>query len=226
MIKFGIGYRHFTNDLLNMLHDMKSTDIHWHPAIRFYANGTHNLLSRQKMSKLDTFEENIQFPYLCFGGQWHNENSEGNWVYKLPYYKKYSKITNISCPKVGFYSFVTIFSKLQAPQVKYLPESLTESLSHWNIYVQIEYFPKKKLLNFCVFCQDNKSWVPFEYNLRYWQSKNSSNKMLSQWVLNRKTQPFRLVCPPLWAVKACATWDSLKYFLFLHHLNIGLGSFS
>ena len=85
-----------------------------------YSNRTLDLLSWQKMSK---------FLRLCFGGLSHNESSEGNWVFKFPYFRKYSEITNISWPKVVFLHFVTIFSKLQTPQVKYLPELLIVSQS-------------------------------------------------------------------------------------------------
>ena len=55
-----------------------------------------------------------------------------------------------------------MFSKVQTPYVKYLPEFFIVSLST-KIGAEIEYFPKK-VLNFNVFSQDNKSFVPFEYN--------------------------------------------------------------
>ena len=34
---------------------------------------------------------------------------------------------------------------------------------HRNIDIQVEYF-LEKVLNFDIFCRDNKSWVPLEYN--------------------------------------------------------------
>ena len=37
------------------------------------------------------------------------------------------------------------------------------AIIHWNTGNEIEYF-LEKVLNFDIFCQDNKSWVPFEYN--------------------------------------------------------------
>ena len=63
-------------------------------------------------------------------------NSKGNLVCKFPYFRKYSEITNISWPILHFYSFVTIFSKLQTSQVKYL----NCVLIHQNIDIGIEYF--------------------------------------------------------------------------------------
>ena len=59
--------------------------------------------------------------------------------------------------KLPFYNFATMFSKLQMPRVKYLLELLIGCKS-------IEFFPKKYYIHFDVFCQDKKSFVPFEYN--------------------------------------------------------------
>ena len=59
------------------------------------------------------FQENIQFLYLCFGGYWHNENSEENLVHVnshiIENIVKEPKAHDLMLP---FYSFITIFSKI------------------------------------------------------------------------------------------------------------------
>ena len=70
------------------------------------------------------FQENVQFLCLCFGGQWHNENSDGNLVCKFLYFRKYGEITNISWPKIAFCWVIRVNTALRWQARKIMGQAL------------------------------------------------------------------------------------------------------
>ena len=96
-------------------------------------------LSR-KHKNLVLFLENIQFLCLCFGGLWHNKHI---WKIVFPlYFLKYGNLNNIYI----------------------LKEQNVKKFLKWRLLTQFELNIFQKVLNLNLFCQDNKSWVPFYYN--------------------------------------------------------------
>ena len=92
----------------------------------------------------------IVFLHLYCGRHWHNQSSKGILVCKFPYFRKYSKITNIWWPKAAFLQLGYYIFQNTDSTSKISSRIVDCVIIHQNIDFKIAYFPKKYLSY--VFC--------------------------------------------------------------------------